>query len=143
MLLKDWKQSEKGSIDHATTANLVICPFGRKIKGPNRAFYLLEKPLAFIRMDEEEPLAYAVLEGAIALSNQTRLARDGALPSRFIPREVRQRVWQRYGGQCAECGAKQYLEFDHIIPVAKGGSNTDANVQLLCRACNLKKSALI
>jgi hypothetical protein len=27
--------------------------------------------------------------------------------------------------------------------VAKGGSNTDANVQLLCRRCNLKKSDFI
>ena len=56
-----------------------------------------------------------------------------------ISREVRQRVWTRYGGRCAECGADDYLEFDHVIPVAKGGSNTDANVQLLCRRCNLNK----
>ncbi|MFN9970152.1 MAG: HNH endonuclease, partial [Phycisphaerae bacterium] len=56
------------------------------------------------------------------------------------PRDVRQRVWTRYGGRCAECNANDYLEYDHIIPVSKGGSNNDANVQLLCRRCNLKKS---
>jgi 5-methylcytosine-specific restriction endonuclease McrA len=49
-------------------------------------------------------------------------------------------VWQRYGGQCAECSATDYLEFDHIIPHAKGGGNGDNNIQLLCRKCNLKKS---
>jgi 5-methylcytosine-specific restriction endonuclease McrA len=49
-------------------------------------------------------------------------------------------VWQRYGGRCAECKADTYLEFDHIIPVAKGGGNSDTNVQLLCRKCNLTKS---
>jgi tellurite resistance protein len=103
----------------------------------------LEKPESFIRVNEDEPIAYAIFEGAVALSTQTRLAKSGGVPSRHIPREVRQRVWQRYGGQCAECGAKHYLEFDHIIPVAKGGSNADANVQLLCRACNLKKSDFI
>lgn len=27
------------------------------------------------------------------------------------------------------------------MPIARGGSNTDDNVQLLCPACNLKKSA--
>jgi 5-methylcytosine-specific restriction endonuclease McrA len=35
------------------------------------------------------------------------------------------------------------LEFDHIIPVAKGGSNAETNVQLLCRRCNGKKSDMI
>jgi tellurite resistance protein len=103
----------------------------------------MEKPESVVRIDEEEPIAYAILEGALALANQTRLAKEGGVPDRHIPREVRQRVWQRYGGRCAECGASQYLEFDHVIPVAKGGNNSDANVQLLCRACNLKKSDLI
>jgi hypothetical protein len=103
----------------------------------------MEKPESIIRIAESEPITYAILESAIALSNQTRLAKDGGLPTRHIPREVRQRVWQRYGGQCAECGATQYLEFDHVIPVAKGGSNSDVNVQLLCRGCNLKKSDFI
>jgi hypothetical protein len=100
----------------------------------------IEKPESTIRIIETEPVAYAILDGAIAISNQTRVANPGSIPSRHIPREVRQRVWQRYGGRCAECGASDYLEFDHIVPVARGGSNSDANVQLLCRKCNLKKS---
>ncbi|HYO25621.1 MAG TPA: HNH endonuclease signature motif containing protein, partial [Lacipirellulaceae bacterium] len=101
----------------------------------------MEKPECSIHVREDEPFMYAILEGAIALANQTRLARrtdEG--PVRHIPRDVRQRVWQRYGGRCAECGDGQYLEFDHVIPFAKGGGNSDNNVQLLCRSCNLKKS---
>jgi 5-methylcytosine-specific restriction endonuclease McrA len=31
------------------------------------------------------------------------------------------------------------LEFDHIIPHAKGGANTEGNVRLLCRRCNNEK----
>jgi len=64
---------------------------------------------------------------------------DGAV-DRHIPRDIRQRVWQRYGGKCAECAAMDYLEFDHIVPVSRGGSNSEQNVQLLCRRCNLQKS---
>lgn len=59
---------------------------------------------------------------------------------RHIPHDIRQRVWQRYGGKCAECSATEYLEFDHIIPVSRGGSNGEQNVQILCRKCNLSKS---
>jgi hypothetical protein len=59
---------------------------------------------------------------------------------RRITKEVRNAVWIRDGGLCVECGAGAYLEFDHIIPVAKGGGNTVANIQILCRGCNGRKS---
>ena len=57
-----------------------------------------------------------------------------------IPRDVRNAVWIRDAGLCIECGADDYLEFDHVIPVSKGGSNTLQNIQLLCRRCNVTKS---
>ena len=101
---------------------------------------LENKPVSQYFLREPSPFPYAILRVAVAMANQTKLAKLEGGNSRFIPRDVRQRVWQRYGGRCAECGATMYLEFDHIIPVARGGSNTDANVQLLCRMCNLKKS---
>ena len=82
----------------------------------------------------------AIWETAIGRANQTIVASDDKEARRRIPRDVRQRVWQKYGGRCAECNAETYLEFDHIIPVAKGGGNSDTNVQLLCRKCNLTKS---
>jgi HNH endonuclease len=60
-----------------------------------------------------------------------------------IPESVRMFVWQRDGGQCIECGSKENLEFDHIIPVVEGGATTERNVQLLCEACNRKKGRKI
>lgn len=88
-------------------------------------------------------LHYAIFATAIGKAHQVITERPSKSLARHIPRDIRQRVWQKYGGQCAECGAQDYLEFDHIIPVAKGGSNSDANVQLLCRRCNLRKSDAI
>lgn len=63
--------------------------------------------------------------------------------SRRIPQEVKDKVWNRDGGKCVECGSKQNLEFDHIIPFSKGGANTYRNLQLLCEPCNRSKSASI
>jgi 5-methylcytosine-specific restriction endonuclease McrA len=56
---------------------------------------------------------------------------------------VRRIVYLRDGGRCKHCGVGADLEFDHIIPVAKGGGNTENNIELLCKSCNAKKSARI
>ena len=56
-----------------------------------------------------------------------------------IPSEVRREVWRRDGGKCVRCGSRENLEYDHIIPVAKGGSNTARNIELLCEVCNRSK----
>jgi hypothetical protein len=63
--------------------------------------------------------------------------------SRNIPTNVKQYVWRRDGGRCVQCGSNERLEYDHIIPVSKGGSNTERNVQLLCEHCNRMKHAKI
>jgi 5-methylcytosine-specific restriction endonuclease McrA len=64
--------------------------------------------------------------------------RDETHP-RHIPPEVRQKVWYRDGGRCQMCGSNENLQYDHIIPFSKGGSNTEENIQLLCEECNKLK----
>ncbi len=58
-------------------------------------------------------------------------------------------IFERDGWRCQHCNRKTrptyrvshdlYPNLDHIVPVSKGGGHTRANVQLLCRACNLRK----
>lgn len=56
-----------------------------------------------------------------------------------IPDDVKVLVWQRDKGRCVRCGTQENLEFDHIIALAKGGSNTFRNLQILCADCNREK----
>jgi len=60
-----------------------------------------------------------------------------------IPESVRVEVWRRDGGKCARCGSRENLEYDHIVPISKGGSNTARNIELLCEKCNRSKGAEI
>jgi hypothetical protein len=69
---------------------------------------------------------------------------SGTQPARPpIPESVRHEVWRRDEGRCVDCGSKERLEFDHIIPWSKGGSNTARNLQLRCEPCNRRKGARI
>jgi hypothetical protein len=58
-----------------------------------------------------------------------------------LPDDVKLLVWARDGGACVRCGARSKLHFDHIIPLAKGGSDSVENIQILCERCNLLKGS--
>ncbi len=68
---------------------------------------------------------------------------NGSMVRTPIPEEVQLFVWNRDGGKCVKCGSQENLEFDHIIPLSKGGGNTARNIQLLCASCNRAKSNTI
>jgi hypothetical protein len=59
---------------------------------------------------------------------------------RIIPSSVKLEVWKRDKGCCVQCGSKENLHFDHVIPYSEGGTSKDArNIQLLCLRHNLAK----
>jgi tetratricopeptide (TPR) repeat protein len=82
-------------------------------------------------------------EGVASLMEQLEGAAASGPHREPIPLEVQQRVWQRDQGCCVRCGSQDRLEYDHIIPLARGGSNTERNLQLLCESCNRAKGATI
>jgi 5-methylcytosine-specific restriction endonuclease McrA len=63
--------------------------------------------------------------------------------SRSIPASVRREVWARDEARCTftseagrRCDARRGLEFDHVIPFARGGESTVDGLRLRCRAHN-------
>ena len=57
-------------------------------------------------------------------------------------KDIKHILYGKQKGYCNGCGAHfQFRNFhiDHIIPKAKGGQDTDDNLQLLCGHCNSVK----
>lgn len=50
--------------------------------------------------------------------------------------KTRERILKRDGHKCRRCGATDFLQIDHIIPVAKGGQTVDINLWTLCDRCH-------
>lgn len=56
--------------------------------------------------------------------------------------EIRSRIFQRDDYTCRYCSARGgRLECDHVVPVARGGSDDDSNLATACRKCNRSKAA--
>jgi len=58
-------------------------------------------------------------------------------------KDLFQRLLHKYNFSCVNCGCKDKskLTIDHIKPVAKGGTDKESNLQILCKSCNSKKGA--
>lgn len=40
---------------------------------------------------------------------------------------------------CSYCKTTKDLTVDHIVPLSRGGSTVESNLQVLCRRCNSRK----
>jgi 5-methylcytosine-specific restriction endonuclease McrA len=87
--------------------------------------------------------AYRVENRARILANiHNRRAIKRAAPGRHTAADVRA-IGRRQKWRCAWCGVgcKSAYHVDHVIPLARGGSNWPANLCIACPPCNLRKKA--
>jgi hypothetical protein len=75
-------------------------------------------------------------------TEKPRAARESSNP-RHIPARMRRAVQKRDNGQCTfvsadgrRCEARTLLEYDHEVPLARGGKTCVKNLRLRCRAHN-------
>lgn len=73
--------------------------------------------------------------------------RDGVLHRRSLPAWAKRGIFYRDKGRCIGCSKDmtgvvvtgEEIHYDHIVPLAVGGTNDPTNFQILCRECNLSK----
>ncbi|RZI40512.1 HNH endonuclease [Herbaspirillum sp. HC18] len=161
-----WKFSiEIGSGPAAKTVTLDLAPQLSLSSPTDRPFFLEPSPVVYFRdslflpehydFTEEEREEILLRVKKQAFEEQAELSRLKATVNNLeraleyarteqrrepIPESVKLLVWARDKGACVKCGSQENLHFDHVIPVAKGGGNSEENIQILCRICNLRKS---
>ncbi len=91
--------------------------------------------LAMDLSSESQREAFERAQAGLAGRNGAGSAEDA------VPDDVRREVWIRDRGRCVDCGVASSLAFEHVLPIAVGGSNTAANVELRCRPCHLRRRA--
>lgn len=76
-------------------------------------------------------------------STNEKMVRPASTRSRYISSITKRKVRQRDGDQCTfvlesgqKCGSRINLNFDHILPYAKGGSTSAENLRQVCRNHN-------
>lgn len=58
---------------------------------------------------------------------------------------VRHKIHEKYGGRCAYCGQPieyKEMQVDHMVPLHRGGKDSEDNYLPACRTCNYYKHTL-
>lgn len=85
--------------------------------------------------------------GKKAIYDNARKARKAGYNGQNYTKEDVDRILKLQRGKCAYCRESlgNGYQVDHVVPLAKGGTNASNNIQLLCKkkvgACNQRKNA--
>jgi 5-methylcytosine-specific restriction endonuclease McrA len=81
----------------------------------------------------------------IKVTNHKRRARMKAAEGSYTKQEWRE-LARKCDHRCLACGKQEphvKLTPDHIVPLARGGTNFIGNIQPLCYSCNSRKQAKV
>ncbi len=112
-------------------------------RDPSRSYRGLFEWLSDLGLKTADPLTKSA---AAARPLKTAATQPASSTLRYIPNDLRIKVWQRDHGTCTyrdpksgrRCDATSFIEMDHIVPHALGGETTLDNLRLLCKTHNLE-----
>lgn len=109
-----------------------ILAYGKKWRADNRAYYNAKQE-KWRKQNRDKT----------ALWCRNRYARKMSAEGSHTVEEIRE-LFDKQKGRCAICGLVLNVKYhaDHIVPLARGGSNYISNIQVLCPTCNTRKSDL-
>lgn len=114
-----------------------------KVQNINDAYRFENKDKAEIELNR----ASAKLKNFIIkeLKDSDKHSQKNCKRKSFSP-EVRKQIYRKSNGFCCLCG--EFVDYedytvDHIVPLAKGGTNDISNLQCTCRVCNSIKTDVL
>ena len=76
----------------------------------------------------------------IRASRVKSLHRRRALEKAFNYEVPVKAIRKMQNSACSYCGASGKIEIDHVVPISKGGRNSEGNLVPACATCNKSKS---
>lgn len=127
-------------------------------RDPSRSYKGLFEWLSDLGLKTSDPLTKATRTGRLPINKQGTLVHGNEQSNhassstekkrtdRYIPSELKTRIWKRDEGKCTyldpksgrRCGSTSFIEIDHIIPHALGGETIFENLRLFCKTHNLE-----
>jgi hypothetical protein len=115
-----------------------------------RVLKKLEKVQADFEDASELQVIEALLDQYLAKKAQAkphRLVKSAPQNQRTITRAVKESIYSRAHARCESispvngkrCTARTQLQWDHIRPIAMGGSSSVENIRVLCFSCNQRQ----
>ena len=89
-----------------------------------------DKVLAWRRAHHKSPKTYA--------ANARRRALRSAATTYVVTKRDLRRI---YSAPCWACGSSDQVQWDHVIPLSRGGAHGIGNALPLCKSCNCSKHA--
>ena len=89
---------------------------------------------------------YKIRSIAEATTESRTIQEKQQIKRKAIPASVRAKIYNQSEGHCAICGKFVTCDaytIDHIIPLSKGGTDEESNLQCTCLVCNRMKQDIL